>query len=221
MSKNPIIVLGMHRSGTSAVAGLLHKMGIDMGLDLMLGDSEANPAGYYEDRPVMKLNEDILACWGGSWDRVPTAAYLSLARLPADLVFEIRKYLTARTTDTDVDRWGWKDPRTVLTLSVWLPFFQNPKIVIVRRNSEAILRSLDRREKKKTTDECRSLMLLYENRLKRQTSLTDNFTLPYERLLIETENTVTTLASFINHSPSAQQFKAAVQHIKPELNRNG
>ncbi len=219
MNKNPVIVLGMHRSGTSAVAGVLHKLGVEMGTDLMLGDSEANPAGYYEDRPVMKLNEDILTCWGGSWDRVPTAAYLSLARLPDKLAFGVRDYLDNRTLC--VDRWGWKDPRTVLTLSVWLPLLNNPKIVIVQRNSASVLRSLDLREKKKTINECRALMQLYENRLQRQTSLTDNFTLPYEQLIVEPENIIDDLVSFINHSPSAQQLQAAVQHVDPDLNRNG
>ena len=48
-SLSPIVVAGMHRSGTSLVAGYLQSLGVDMGARLLAAD-HANPRGYFEDR---------------------------------------------------------------------------------------------------------------------------------------------------------------------------
>ena len=55
MKKEIIIVLGMHRSGTSLIAGVLHEMGVNMGSNLMKAD-EYNPKGYFEDIEIYKFN---------------------------------------------------------------------------------------------------------------------------------------------------------------------
>jgi hypothetical protein len=69
-NKKTIIILGMHRSGTSMVAGLLAKMGINMGDDL-LGRSPSNPFGHFEDWDFVNLNDSILSKAKGSWDKLP------------------------------------------------------------------------------------------------------------------------------------------------------
>ena len=43
-----VIVLGMHRSGTSALAGLLHELGLEMGSSLMSGRADENEKGFWE-----------------------------------------------------------------------------------------------------------------------------------------------------------------------------
>lgn len=62
-----IFVLGMHRSGTSALTGLLQLLGVDLGSDIMAPRAD-NEKGFFENNKVVKLNEGILAALGSDWD---------------------------------------------------------------------------------------------------------------------------------------------------------
>lgn len=61
-----VLVLGMHRSGTSALAGLLVQAGLDAPRDLMPATSR-NPRGYWESLEVMELNDRMLEALGSTW----------------------------------------------------------------------------------------------------------------------------------------------------------
>jgi hypothetical protein len=61
-----VLVLGMHRSGTSALSGLLVQAGLDAPKDLMPA-SPANPRGYWESLGAMKLNDKLLQQLGTHW----------------------------------------------------------------------------------------------------------------------------------------------------------
>src|SRR5882762_5246263 len=67
-----VFVVGMHRSGTSAVAAALEALGLDVGAPdrLMVADA-GNPAGYYELQEIGDLNDEILEWRGGRWDNPP------------------------------------------------------------------------------------------------------------------------------------------------------
>ena len=60
-------VLGLHRSGSSATAGVLHHLGANMGDDL-LPPSLCNIRGFFENVHFVNLNDEILRTAGGSWD---------------------------------------------------------------------------------------------------------------------------------------------------------
>jgi hypothetical protein len=62
-----ILVLGMHRSGTSALTGTLAKLGASLPKDLMPAN-ESNPRGYWESLGLVKLHDELLASAGSSWD---------------------------------------------------------------------------------------------------------------------------------------------------------
>ncbi len=61
-----VLVVGMHRSGTSAVAGELAGRGVDFG-GRLLDANEFNPKGYFEDREAVACNEDLFAATYGHW----------------------------------------------------------------------------------------------------------------------------------------------------------
>ena len=65
-----IIVTGMHRSGTSMVAGILKLCGVYFG-DNLLHPQQENPKGFFEDLEFLEINKEILACSGGSWFEPP------------------------------------------------------------------------------------------------------------------------------------------------------
>lgn len=64
-----LVVLGMHRSGTSALTRLLHTAGADAG-GRLLGASAGNELGHWEDAFVVETNERLLAALGRRWDDV-------------------------------------------------------------------------------------------------------------------------------------------------------
>jgi hypothetical protein len=68
----PLVVLGMHRSGTSAITRTVNLLGVPLGAsDDLMPANEGNPTGYWESRALVDLNDEILACFGGSWSAPP------------------------------------------------------------------------------------------------------------------------------------------------------
>ena len=65
--KDAVLVLGMHRSGTSMLAGILDCLGCK-GPRTRPDPSDGNPKGYFESRPIFQLNDEILEAAGTRWD---------------------------------------------------------------------------------------------------------------------------------------------------------
>lgn len=138
------IVLGMHRSGTSAVAGMLQALGVRMGPKNAgpdwIGRHWSNPMGHFENPDIVWLNAKILDYDGvgvhesPTWDRVPERARA--------LGAEIDRTLAAAAGDL----WGWKDPWSVLTLEEFLPRVSDPRLVFVYRDPDQVAQSLLRRD---------------------------------------------------------------------------
>lgn len=157
-----VVVLGMHRSGTSVVAGLLHALGVDMGAE---GGAEgwegkhwSNPTGHFENSAFVALDYRLL---GGDatglrgppdWQGVGTRAFSVAGEIPA----LIERF--ARPT------WGWKDPWTVLTLEAFLPYLSDPYFVFVARPKAEVIASLRKRSTEKD-DAIAALYDLYMERL--------------------------------------------------------
>jgi hypothetical protein len=135
----PIIITGMHRSGTSLVASLLQEGGLSIG-ERLLGPNEGNRKGHFEDVDFVELHEDILAHNGTS---------LYLDDLPAQLqIGEDHQQRAAALIDARRDEalWGWKDPRTALFLDFWFRLMPGAKFVFVFRPAEQVVDSLRRRQ---------------------------------------------------------------------------
>jgi len=135
MAGRTIAVLGMHRSGTSCLVGLLEQAG------LYLGDvSRKNPSnakGNRENSRIMDLHEDLLKVNDGTWDAPPDAV-----SWPRDLKAR-RDEIIASYHDSTL--WGFKDPRTLLTLEGWLEALPGLELVGIFRHPIAVAESLRRR----------------------------------------------------------------------------
>ena len=107
-----VVILGMHRSGTSMVAEALASGGIYVGepADLLQGQ-EDNPHGFWEREDVVALNDAILANNGATWYRPPVTPDASVAASEA---------MAAIVAGMPADQsWLIKDPRQVLTWPCW------------------------------------------------------------------------------------------------------
>ena len=125
-----ILILGMHRSGTSALAGLLHSGGVHLG-DVFMPPLPENPKGFFEDLQIQGVNKQILASIGKSWKDIPTPQDLLKVPKPVlQLIPQIYALFRNRFTI-----WSWKDPRFCLTFPLWatvLPLSEIRVLYIVR-----------------------------------------------------------------------------------------
>jgi len=137
-----VCTLGMHRSGTSLVSRMLNLLGVELGpSESMLGIAADNPKGHWEHHEITLLNEEILAAFGGSWHEPPALpeAWTSDPRL-AD-VRDRAEQLLMRDFGTS-SMWGWKDPRTCVTLPFWQNVVGEMRYVLCIRNPLAVMASL-------------------------------------------------------------------------------
>lgn len=137
-----VIVLGMHRSGTSLTASILQALGVHMG-DWMSSASEHQPFGYFEDLDFVHLNDDLLEAAGGSWGGPPAPE--RIAQAVQDSAHRIRDLVKGKQQDAGGALWGFKDPRTCLTAAAYHPLLDEPRYLIVRRDLPDVVDSLNRR----------------------------------------------------------------------------
>jgi hypothetical protein len=140
-------VLGPHRSGTSAFARIVNLLGVDLGPDDQLNGpgSPQNLKGFYESLPIMALNDRLLEQLGGSWRQPPRLAS-GWERDRALDGIRAQAAETLRTVFGTAPLWGFKDPRTCLTLPFWQELIGPAQYVICHRNPLEVARSLRRRD---------------------------------------------------------------------------
>ena len=148
----PIIVIGMHRSGSSLLVKVLQEIGVFMGNDF----EENNESMFFN-----KINDWMLLQAGASWDNPENFNYISddFKALMAEIVenrlksIHLKKYLgsTKRSLSDSGFVWGWKDPRNTFTIDVWKEIFPKARIIHIYRNPMDVISSLIKREASKIT----------------------------------------------------------------------
>lgn len=136
-----LIVLGMHRSGTSVLARLLNLMGAYFGAEgVGTGANAENPKGFWERRDVRNLNDHVLHAAGFDWNRV---LGFDAARLPPALVDEFVGQASALVLDMDAHRpWLLKEPRLCLLLPLWRKVLEAPVCIHIHRDPAEVAGSL-------------------------------------------------------------------------------
>ncbi len=142
----PVIILGMHRSGTSLIAKILQQNGLFIGNDL---------DDNFESQFFCKLNDWAMFQAGATWDNPYNMNFLT-----DKFISEISDSFNNRINSRFIKKyhknfnklilnkkfWGWKDPRNTFTLSIWLNIFPNAKLVHIYRNPIDVAKSLQNRE---------------------------------------------------------------------------
>jgi len=146
--RSAYLVLGMHRSGTSAVTQLLGLAGADLPAGVMPGD-EHNQKGYFEPWRIALFNDERLRAAGGAWDDVFGFPFRPLPRR------EERKWLTRGEALFEAE-YGearyplLKDPRVTVLMPFWRTLFEDmglaARVVIPVRHPLAVAGSLARRD---------------------------------------------------------------------------
>ncbi len=159
----PICVVGMHRCGTSLAARVLNLLGVDLGREATLfpANPEDNQRGYWEQTPIMRLNDELFtALGGGEWHQPPPTPPDGWER--SDAFGQLRERAREVLHDTFAGagpRWGWKDPRCSLTLPFWQMIVGEISCVVCVRNPLDVAASLERRNPVHTWESAMSLWL--------------------------------------------------------------
>jgi len=148
--KRIIVVLGMHRSGTSAIARGLKALGVELGERLMPPIAENNEKGFWEDVDANNLDNDLLKHLGHSWDSLGPIDRSVFLR--DDLEgFRQRAVDLLREKLAGVTVFGMKDPRISRLLPFWQAAFEQVGAtvgyVISARHPLSVARSLNRRDR--------------------------------------------------------------------------
>jgi hypothetical protein len=145
-SEHAVCITGMHRSGTSLTARALYLLGVSLGaFDRLMVPGSDNPAGYWENRDVKELNDEIFARLGGAWDVPPVLEpgweldpSLDALRSRASVVLDAA--FGASPLEGGIV--GWKDPRLSLLLPFWRTVTPISATVVVVRHPLEVAESL-------------------------------------------------------------------------------
>ena len=139
-----ILVLGMHRSGTSMVARLLNMMGAYFAPEgISTGVNQENPKGFWERRDVRALNDMMLHSAGADWHRL---SGFSLEKVPEPSLAQFKREAAKIILDMDAHRpWFLKEPRLCVLAPLWLELLEFPVCVLVNRSPLEVAKSLEMR----------------------------------------------------------------------------
>lgn len=146
--RRALVILGAHRSGTSAVTRVLNLLGANLPQHLMPGNS-ANPPGYWEPLRLVQLNDDLLASLGSYWDDW-RAFEAGIGASPAVAGYQdrIERLLVEEYGDSAL--FVLKDPRLCRLVPVYEVVFSRldiePLYVLINRDPLDVAASLMRRD---------------------------------------------------------------------------
>jgi len=203
-----ILVLGMHRSGTSALAGALVKAGVCAGdVSTLYGADQFNEKGFYEQREVVDINESLLI--SGFLNHFPEVVDYGCSDSIEDLnglgwLFGSWLENDDITADSEIDlridkflRRLWneqqapsgfviKDPRLSLTFPVWKKYLGKPVTLIMVRNPAAVAVSLWRRDQIYDSLS-HALWYRYTHAAMSNAMISDAFVIDYDRFIEQPE----------------------------------
>lgn len=149
MRNKSLIVIGMHRSGTSALSGELANFGVFMGKSLLKPQAGVNDKGFWENAKLVELNDTLFDTIVSSWD--DPVSPIRLANTPeldeSHLLF-MENFISKEYQNCDL--WGMKDPRVSILLPFWNKVFDRlsikPNYILMIRHPLEVAGSLCKRD---------------------------------------------------------------------------
>ncbi|WP_312727859.1 glycoside hydrolase family 99-like domain-containing protein, partial [Stutzerimonas kunmingensis] len=146
--KRIVVVLGMHRSGTSAITRGLQVLGVDLSNRLLQAETGNNEKGFWEDIDITAFDVDLLAEMGHDWHTLAPLTPQEFER-PEVEALKLRAVQLLRDKLADTTIFGLKDPRMCRLMPFWVDVFAHLKLdvsfVIACRNPMSVAHSLARR----------------------------------------------------------------------------
>ncbi len=145
--KSATLVFGMHRSGTSALAGALRLCGLTVP-NTLVPPNDANLRGFWESQPIKSFNDDLLGSLGLSWHSLEAREPETLERAMGEQTRKLASAILREEFPPD-SHIVIKDPRLCRLLPLWRPIVQEASArvasMIIIRSPAQVARSLYRR----------------------------------------------------------------------------
>lgn len=205
--REPVCVLGFSRSGTSLTTRVLSLLGLYLGPEEdMLPSSETdNREGYWEPRWINELNDEILGVLGQPWWQ-PLVAEPEWPERPEMAPLRERARMLVAEKFAGERRWGFKDPRTPLTLPFWRQVVPDMSYVICLRNPVDAVASLQRRpEPTLSVRTWGELWLEYTARALKETTGQRRMLVFYEDFFRDPRTEIERLAGFLGLDEASLQ----------------
>jgi glycosyltransferase involved in cell wall biosynthesis len=198
-----IVVLGMHRSGTSAITRALKVLGVDVGGRLLLaadGDDGDNETGFWEDIDFNGLNIELLRVIDKDWFYTSPVTQIDLEILNKKGYF-LKAETLVKEKLKDRKLFGVKDPRMAKLLPFWKEVFArsdiNVNYVLAIRQPLSVVKSIENRG----WGGRERIFLLWLNHVIESLSLTDNTSrviVDYDHLMRDSEHELERMARSLN-----------------------
>jgi hypothetical protein len=215
MKSTAIVVLGMHRSGTSALTGALNSLGVRLGNRLYTAQAGVNDRGFWEHADIADMHDSILRVMGSYWDDFLPFTEQQSAH-PALPYYNER---LKRIVDRDFVRnrlWGVKDPRMCRLLPLWLPLFKEmnvgPVFILIVRHPAEVCKSLHARDGM-SIEKALLLWLRYNLEAELYSRNLPRITVTFDSLVKDTRDTLTSIERILNIS-----FPTSVEEALPAIN---
>jgi hypothetical protein len=188
---NCIVVLTPSRTGSSAVAGSLDRLGVDMG-NFKRRPRTFNQSGQFEDRAFMSFSDQYLGTRGGTWSNPWVKG---LGKPSKKELRQFKKFIQQRSATSKI--WGWKNPRTILFINAFKHLLSKPLYIWVKRNRDATLKSMKHRHPTWERWACEKLHDYYVGLIEEFTKDQRVEIIRYEDLIESPKRHVTRLANMI------------------------
>ena len=128
-----LLILGMHRSGTSMVGALVSKFGVNQLGNRPMSAAADNPNGFFEDIGITQFNDELLESMESAWDAPICEMDRSKDHVQEEMILSMRKTMFSLSMDCG-SPWFIKDPRMCLLLKPWERILMGaaPAILVVR-----------------------------------------------------------------------------------------
>ncbi len=143
-----VVVLGMHRAGTSLCTRIVQQLGIGLGGPLLTADFD-NPDGYQEHKAIVDCHRSLLEALHVEWDTIRSIQPASAAFWESETAAATRdrlKQIVAGQVKAVGGVWAFKDPRTTGFIPLWKDVFNDldiePVWLLSVRDPRAVAASL-------------------------------------------------------------------------------
>lgn len=231
-NRRGILVLGMHRSGTSAVTGILAKAGGSVPTDVMPATRD-NPTGYWESQRIARFNNTLLLSAGTHWKDAGriNEGWFEAPERRAD-VARAAELVCAEFSDPGP--FVCKDPRICRLLPIWRMALEMlggewMTLLVVRHPlavASSLLKRMDDEQFRRAAVESLSsgilLWLRYVLDAERHSRSMPRTTVAYEAIIQDWKSAFAPVFSTgILAAPSPERVKRIDAFLTPALNREG
>lgn len=210
--KRAIFILGMHRSGTSALARVVNLLGAELGASLMAA-AEDNPRGFWEHEAAVQIHEALLQSLGHGWeDGTPLPQNWQASDAAKEASAKLAELIDSEFADASL--WAIKDPRLSLLFPLWEPLLKErgiaPHCIVAWRNPVEVAASLHKRDELEE-EEVLLCWLAYTLESLRYAQSHPHAIVSYDALLQDWQGAVQKLAGDLQIEWPMKAEEAAVQ----------